>query len=293
MRIGARKNRSAEAMPHGFGMSMSGLPCNGSALKVASGDFPHFLIYGPNSAGKKTRITCVLNELYGNDGIQSLRLESHQFTIPPNKKVDITTIGSHFHCQINPRSTLTPDQMILEPDWEVYLRKTARMIAEQQIPQRILERLYELISHCIPSEVIFKELLEELLGNCDGILNSQITQIAAEYERRSRQGSKDIFHLEVFVAKFIKALFITQISIPEINVDGDNNDTTTIIQMLKRIHSKELFISSLLTGATKDISGQLTYSAESKSSSHWTNMIIRRCLFKISDRSFSLINSAV
>ncbi|CAF1586110.1 unnamed protein product [Didymodactylos carnosus] len=93
--------------------------------------------------------------------------------------------------------------MILEPDWEVYLRKTARMIAEQQIPQRILERLYELISHCIPSEVIFKELLEELLGNCDGILNSQITQIAAEYERRSRQGSKDIFHLEVFVAKFM------------------------------------------------------------------------------------------
>ncbi|CAF1501012.1 unnamed protein product, partial [Didymodactylos carnosus] len=92
---------------------------------------------------------------------------------------------------------------------------------------------------------------------------------------------------------FRKALFITQISIPEINVDGDNNDTTTIIQMLKRIHSKELFISSLLTGATKDISGQLTYNAESKSSSHWTNMIIRRCLFKISDRSFSLINSAV
>ncbi|CAF1622297.1 unnamed protein product, partial [Didymodactylos carnosus] len=63
---------------------------------VASGDFPHFLIYGPNSAGKKTRITCVLNELYGNDGIQSLRLESHQFTIPPNKKKSVQLFDLYF-----------------------------------------------------------------------------------------------------------------------------------------------------------------------------------------------------
>jgi replication factor C subunit 3/5 len=65
----------------------------------------------------------------------------------------------------------------MEPDWEVYLRDTARMIGEQQTPQRLnipferidrliavssssileaRERLYELIAHCIPAEVIFK-----------------------------------------------------------------------------------------------------------------------------------------
>lgn len=65
------------------------------------------------------------------------------------------------------------------------------------------ERLYELIAHCIPAEVIFKGLLNELLANCDDILKSQITQIAAEYEHRLRQGSKEIFHLEAFIAKFM------------------------------------------------------------------------------------------
>lgn len=82
------------------------------------------------------------------------------------------------------------------------------------------ERLYELIAHCIPAEVIFKVspsfsrpfdlpnaflqgLLEELLANCDDLLKSQITQIAAEYEHRLRQGSKEIFHLEAFIAKFM------------------------------------------------------------------------------------------
>ena len=34
------------------------------------------------------------------------------------------------------RIPLTKDQEIIEPDWEVYLRKTARMIGEQQTPQR-------------------------------------------------------------------------------------------------------------------------------------------------------------
>jgi len=74
---------------------------------------------------------------------------------------------------------LTKDQQVIEPDWEIYLRDTARMIGEQQTPQRILEareRLYELIAHCIPPEVIFKGLLNELLANCDDLLKSQITQ---------------------------------------------------------------------------------------------------------------------
>lgn len=64
------------------------------------------------------------------------------------------------------RTPLKPDQEVSEPDWEVYLRETANMIIQQQSPRRLLEvrgRLYELLTHCIPAEIIMKVNIIQLL----------------------------------------------------------------------------------------------------------------------------------
>ncbi len=41
------------------------------------------------------------------------------------------------------------------------------------------------------------------MKNCDGELKVETTRLAAEYEHRLTKGSKEIFHLEAFVAKFM------------------------------------------------------------------------------------------
>lgn len=56
------------------------------------GDFPHLMFFGPNGSGKKTRIMCLLRELYGA-GVERLKSENMQFTTPSNKKIDILTVG--------------------------------------------------------------------------------------------------------------------------------------------------------------------------------------------------------
>lgn len=311
---------------------------------ISSGDFPHMLIYGPPGAGKKTRISCLLRELYGAS-VEKLKLEQQTFLTPSKKKIEISTIGSNYHIEVNPsdagindrvviqglikttaqthqfdsssqksfkvvvlmetdkltkdaqhalRRTMekyvgscriilccnstskvisairsrclgirvaapsieeviqglnsvckkeglnlpselakriaekskgnmrrallmceacrvqqypfTPDQVIQEADWEVFLKQTASLIIEQQTPKRLLEvrsRLYELLTHCIPPDVIIKGLLAELVKNCDGSLKSELTQLAAHYEHRLQLGTKAIYHLEAFVAKFM------------------------------------------------------------------------------------------
>eukprot|EP01147_Barroeca_monosierra_P011073 gene11073-3139_t len=313
---------------------------------AASGDVPHLLFYGPPGAGKKTRVYSFLHEMYGKSS-DKLKIEHRSFKATPSKTVDITTIASTYHIEINPSDVgiddyhvvrillkeiasspqldkshhafklviiseadqltrkaqqalrrimekyvnncryilvcnssskiLSPirsrclalrigapsiDEMaqalvgvgkkegctissefackvahasnrnlrkallMLEataaqsrgaknmdvqseiqfPDWEIFLRETAKAIISEQSPQRLLDvrqRLYELLSHCIPPDVIIKCLTQELIGHIDGQLKADVVAHAAEYEHRLCVGRKAIFHLEAFIAKFM------------------------------------------------------------------------------------------
>jgi len=98
------------------------------------------------------------------------------------------------------------NQPIAMADWETYTRDTAVKILEEQSPQRLLDvrsRLYELLIHCIPADIILKGLLAELIQNLDSQLKVEVTRWAAFYEHRVVTGSKEIYHLEAFVAKFM------------------------------------------------------------------------------------------
>jgi len=99
-----------------------------------------------------------------------------------------------------------PDQDIIDLDWEVFLKATAQYIVAEQTPKQLQEvrgRLYELLTHCIPADVIFVGLLKELIKNCDGELKCEVASLAASYEHRLTKGNKSIYHLEAFVAKFM------------------------------------------------------------------------------------------
>ena len=69
--------------------------------------------------------------------------------------------------------------------------------------EKVRGNLYELMTHGIPSDVIFKNLLRELLKNCDLQLKSEIIDCASRYEHRMQQGGKQIYHFEAFIATFM------------------------------------------------------------------------------------------
>lgn len=76
------------------------------------GDFPHLLVHGPSGAGKKTRIMCLLKELYGS-GVERLRMEHMNFTTPSNKKLEIMTISSNYHIEVDPSDVGIYDRIVV------------------------------------------------------------------------------------------------------------------------------------------------------------------------------------
>ena len=52
-------------------------------------------------------------------------------------------------------------------------------------------------------QVIIKTLALELMRNLDDSLKHEVVEAAAFYEHRIAMGSKDIFHLEAFLAKYM------------------------------------------------------------------------------------------
>lgn len=100
----------------------------------------------------------------------------------------------------------TKTQDVPEIDWQRFLNETASQILFEQTPQRleqVRDRLYELLSQGIPPDVIFKRLVQILSKNCDIDIKAEILSFASLYEYRMQLGSKQIFHLEAFVAHFM------------------------------------------------------------------------------------------
>lgn len=93
------------------------------------------------------------------------------------------------------------------PDWEALIAQIAQDIIAERTPQRILEvraKLYDLLTHCIPATMILKTLCWKLVERVDDVLKAEVVKWASFYEHRIRLGSKVIFHLEAFVAKFMR-----------------------------------------------------------------------------------------
>lgn len=102
----------------------------------------------------------------------------------------------------NPNSKL----QIKRSPWEIFIEELAKSIVEEQTPQRLLlarNKLYQLLSNCIPPHVIFKKLTQSLMVQVDDSLKNDIAKWSAYHEHRMQIGSKPIIHIEAFIAKFM------------------------------------------------------------------------------------------
>ncbi|XP_055643744.1 replication factor C subunit 3-like [Toxorhynchites rutilus septentrionalis] len=76
----------------------------------SQGDFPHVL--RPFQASNKTRIMCLLRKLY-QPGAERLRNEIMNFTTPSNRKVEIRSISSNYHIELNSSGAVIYNRVVV------------------------------------------------------------------------------------------------------------------------------------------------------------------------------------
>lgn len=110
---------------------------------------------------------------------------------------------------------ITTSSSLVELDWESVVNNLARNIVKDRSVRNLSQSrsvLYELISHCIPPKVILKGLTFSLLndGRVKDRAKYEIVEASAMFDERLSLGSKDIFHLEGFIAKTMVILETTK-----------------------------------------------------------------------------------
>ncbi|CAG8625460.1 4631_t:CDS:2, partial [Dentiscutata heterogama] len=79
---------------------------------LTDSDFPHLLIYGPSGAGKKTRVLCILKELFG-DGAEKIKIDQRSVETQ-KKKLEINIISSKYHIELTPSDVGIYDRIVFQ-----------------------------------------------------------------------------------------------------------------------------------------------------------------------------------
>ncbi|KPI89372.1 putative replication factor C subunit 5 [Leptomonas seymouri] len=134
-------------------------------------DLPHLLFYGPSGSGKKTRAMAVLHEVYG-PGVYSVRLEHKSVQVSDSKVVDIATLSSPHHIDINPSDAGNYDrvivmQMIREIAQTVPLHTTANSV--KTVPYKVIV-LNEVDKMSRSAQHALRRTMEKYMSTCRLIL---------------------------------------------------------------------------------------------------------------------------
>lgn len=102
---------------------------------------------------------------------------------------------------------LPPGAPIMRGDWEYACNDAAALMTRSQTAQQLIQvrkRLQELLAHAIPPDVILRRLVEDILRIVDDEICPEICRVAAKFDRNLTNGTKPIFHLEAFAARFMQ-----------------------------------------------------------------------------------------
>lgn len=102
---------------------------------------------------------------------------------------------------------LPADAAILLGDWEYACQDAARLLTRDPSAQQLVavrKRFQDLLSHAVPAQIVLNVLVGNILKIVDDEIGPEVCRVAAKFDHNLARGTKPIFHLEAFAARFMQ-----------------------------------------------------------------------------------------
>jgi replication factor C subunit 3/5 len=120
--------------------------------------------------------------------------------------LETTTIAAY-------TNTTSHQPTVKLPDWEIMIFSIAGLVLNQQTPNQLLvirPHLYQLLTSCIPADIILEKLSIILASKVGSLAGHSIVRWAAYYDERLGNSAKAVIHLEAFIAKAMAVIVYEQ-----------------------------------------------------------------------------------
>lgn len=102
---------------------------------------------------------------------------------------------------------LPVDAPVMLGDWEYACQDVAVLLTRNQSASQLIavrKRLQDMLAHAIPADILLRRLVQEILALVDDEISPEICKVAAKFDCNLTNGTKPIFHLEAFSARFMQ-----------------------------------------------------------------------------------------
>lgn len=153
-----------------------------------SDDFPHLLLHGPNGAGKRTRIRCLLHALFG-DKVYHMKGEVREFKKPSGGTVECLVLSSPYHIEVTPADAGTQDKLVIQQ----LIKEAASSHAMDLGRKRGKEKaaafkiivLHQADRLSADAQASLRRTMEKYMSNCRLLLDAEcITKVSAPLRSR-------------------------------------------------------------------------------------------------------------
>lgn len=152
-------------------------------------------------------LASVLNHVADCEGVEVARTVIERVVTQPERNTRRAILQLEAMRVCSGSHKIGNDAQLERADWEGACREIAVKMTQRQTVDQLLEvrkLIQAILAHAVPEDIVLRRVVQDILSIADDEIAPKICAAAAIFDARLSRGTRAIFHLEAFAARFMQ-----------------------------------------------------------------------------------------